>query len=106
MGTGYRNFNKSIRGIKGEIAKIRTEGITDEERVNTVNSLWGSMLTRNLSRANQAYYMSVYEFLGVGYQYWDKFIDDLRKVTVREVQLTAEKYMPENNYILATVGKK
>ncbi|MCP4631456.1 MAG: insulinase family protein [candidate division Zixibacteria bacterium] len=106
MGTGYQNYNKSLRGIKGEIGKIRSEGITEKERDNIVNSLWGSMLTRNLSRANQAYYMAAYEYLGVGYQYWDQFIDDLRKVTVREVQLTAEKYFPENSYILATVGKK
>ncbi len=106
MGTGYKNYYKAIKGIKGEINKIRTEGITDIERENTVNSLWGSMLTRNLSRINQAYYMALFEYLGVGYRYWDKYIDNLRAVTTREVQLTAEKYIPWNNYVLATVGRK
>ncbi|MBD3168366.1 MAG: hypothetical protein GF307_02710 [candidate division Zixibacteria bacterium] len=106
MGTGYKNLDKALNGIKGEISKIRAEGITSEERINTTNNLWGSMLTRNLTRANQAYYMAVYEYYGAGYQHWDELINDLRAVTTREVQLVAEKYLPEDNYVLTTVGKK
>ena len=106
MGTGYKNYEKALSGIQSEIAKISTAGITDEERTNTTNSLWGSILTRDLSRINQAYYMALYEYLGVGYQYWDEFIDDLRAVTTQQVRQTAEKYLPQNSYVLATVGKK
>jgi len=106
MGTGYKNYEKALSGIQSEIAKICSDGVTDEERTNTTNSLWGSILTRDLSRINQAYYMALYEYLGVGYQYWDEFIDDLRAVTTQQVRQTAEKYLPQNSYVLATVGKK
>jgi zinc protease len=106
MGTGYMNRQKAINGILSEIGQIRQDGISEEERTNTINNLWGSMLTRNLSRANQAYYMAAYEFLGVGYQYWDTFIDELRGVTANEVRLAAERYFSDSNYVLATVGKK
>lgn len=106
MGTGHRNFNQAFGGIRNEIRKLQTDGITEQERVNTTNSLWGSMLSRNLARINQAYYMALHEYLGVGYQYWDSYIDKLRAVTTQEVQAAAVKYIPYNNYVLATVGKK
>jgi zinc protease len=106
MGTGYRNFRTALNGIRAEIDLMRVSGVTEQEKENAVNSLWGSMLIRNLTRANQAYYMALYEYLGVGYQYWDHFIDDLRKVNPQEVRLTAEKYLPYKDYVLSTVGKK
>jgi zinc protease len=58
-----------------------------------------------LSRISQAYYMGVNEFKGVGYDYDDKYIENLRKVTGDQIQQVAEKCLSTDNYVLAVVGK-
>ena len=49
--------------------------------------------------------MCINEFEGVGYDYDDKYIENLRKVTVDQVKQVAEKYLNTENYVLAVVGK-
>ncbi len=69
------------------------------------NSLWGSTLTRRLSRINQVYYMGVNEYLGLAYDYEKEYIPRLRALTVEDVKAAAEKYFDTEDYVLATVGK-
>ena len=68
------------------------------------NSIWGSNLTANLSRINQAYYMGVYEYLGLGYDHDDVYIDEIRKIDRGLVLRTARRYFDTKNYAIATAG--
>jgi len=103
MGTGSKNFAEARDGILAEIKKLQTEGPSTDELETAQNSLWGSYLTRRLSRINQAYYMGVNEYLGLGYDYGKDFISRLRGLTATEVQAAA-MYFDTENYVLATVG--
>ncbi len=105
MGTGSANFEIARDGILGEIQKLKDEGPTSEELEIAKNSLWGSSLTRNLSRINQAYYMGVSEYLGLGYDSGKKYIVKMREVTTDQVKSAAATYFDTENYILSTVGK-
>ncbi len=105
MGTGAQNFATAKKGILEEIAKMRTEGPTAEELEIAKNSFWGSTLTRQLSRINQAYYMGVNEYLGLGYDYYDNFDKLLRETTLEQVTAAAVKYFDTENYLMTTVGK-
>lgn len=105
IGTGPKNFKIARDGILREINKIRDEGVSLEEIEIAKNSLWGSSLTRQLSRINQAYYMGVNEYLGLGYDYYDRYISQLRNVTVEQVKSAAQKYFDTKNYVMTTVGK-
>ena len=60
---------------------------------------------RNLSRINQAYYMGIGEYLGVGYNYEPDYMQKIRSLTVEDVQAAAAKYLDTENYVIATVGK-
>jgi zinc protease len=104
MGTGKDNFLAARDGIVGEIARLRTEPVTTEELTTAQNKLWGSSLTRRLSRVNQAYYMALNEYLGLGYDYDDRKEELIRAVTVEDVQRVAGSYFDTENYILTTVG--
>ncbi len=104
MGTGAANFEKAKAGILAEIERLKNHPPDHEELVTAVNDIWGSYLSANLSRINQAYYMGVYEYLGLGYNYGDKFISEIRKVTTKQVQDAAQKYFDTSNYVLATAG--
>jgi zinc protease len=105
IGTRPQNYQEALDGILGEMKKIREEKITPDELEKAKNGIWGSMLFYRLSRINQAYYMGVNEFRGVGYDYDDNYIETLRKVTVDQVKQVAEKYLSTDNYVLAVVGK-
>ena len=106
MGTGRDNYEIARDGMLNEIEKLQKGPVDPDELKKAKNSLWGSHLTRRLSRINQAYYMGVNEFLGVGYDFDDKWISQLRKVTAEDVIKAARKYFSTENYILATAGLK
>lgn len=104
MGTGKGNYDKARAGILDQIANLQ-ETLPDAEEVEIAqNSIWGSTLTRQLSRTNQAYYMGLDEFLGLGYDYLDHMIGEIRAVRAADVQRVARQYFDTKDYILATVG--
>lgn len=105
MGTGTANFERARDGILAEIEKLKTDGPTGEELETAQNSIWGTSLTRRLSRINQAYYMGVGEYLGIGYDYEDRQIPQVRAVTAAQVKDAAARYFDTVNYVLATAGK-
>jgi zinc protease len=105
IGTGYENFEIARTGILSEIIKLRTELISQEELDKNRNSLWGSMLMRNMSCINQAYNMAYYEYVGVGYNYDDSYRKRLDAVTVEDIQQAAQNYLDPDNYVIAYVGK-
>jgi len=105
MGTGAANYEKARDGIFAEINRLKADGPSSDELETARNSLWGSSLTARLSRINQAFYMGVDEYLGLGYDYEAQFITKMRAVTVDDVKAASAKYFDTENCVLATVGK-
>ena len=105
MGTGYENFEIAKEGILIGMENLKNEPLDSLELDKARNSLWGSMLMRNMSCINQAYNMAYYEFIGVGYDYDDGYKERLDKVTIEDVQNAARQNLDTENYVLAYVGK-
>jgi zinc protease len=105
MGTQPKNYDEAVKGILNEINQMKKSLVSEEELEKAKNGIWGDMLMYRLSRINQAYWMGVNEFKGVGYDYDDKYLEKLRGVTKEEVKKVAEKYLDTKNYLLAVVGK-
>lgn len=105
MGTGKANYARARDGIVDQIRLIQEVPVTKEELETAQNTLWGSSLTSRLSRVNQAFFMGVDEFLGLGYDYSDRMIEGIRAVTVDDVQRVAKQYFHADSYVLATVGQ-
>jgi predicted Zn-dependent peptidase len=104
IGTGKENFEKARNGILAEMEKMKAAPPSENELIEAINSLWGSSLMRNLSRINQAYYMGVYEYLGVGYNYGETITGEIRSVTAEQVHDVSNKYFDTKNYVIATAG--
>jgi zinc protease len=105
MGTGYENFIIARDGILAEIQRLRSEQISQDELDKARNSLWGSMLMRNMSCINQAYNMAYYQYVGVGYDYDGSYRERLDKVTADDVQTATREYIDPEDYVIAYVGK-
>jgi predicted Zn-dependent peptidase len=104
MGTGRANYTRAKEGILAEIRRLQEELPAQEEVEIAQNSIWGSTLTAQLSRINQAYYMGVHEFLGLGYDHGERLAGQVRAVRPADVQRVARTYFDTENYILATAG--
>jgi len=105
MGTGYENFETARDGILAEIENLKTGALEQTELDKTRNSLWGSMLMRNMSCVNQAYNMAYYEYVGVGHDFDDGYRERMDKVTIDDVKQAADNFLDTENYIMAYVGK-
>lgn len=104
IGTGKENYKQATEGIIEQIERMKTEPPSDDELEEAINSIWGSSLMSRLSRINQAYYMGVYEYLGLGYNYDEVYIDKIRAVTKEQVVEVSKKYFDTENYTIATAG--
>lgn len=105
MGTGKANYAKARDGILDQIRLLHETPVGGEELETAQNTLWGSSLTSRLSRVNQAFYMGVDEFLGLGYDFSDRMIGNIRAVTAADVQRVAKQFFHADSYIVATVGE-
>ncbi len=105
MGTGKANYTRARDGILDQIRLLHETPVATEELETAQNTLWGSSLTSRLSRVNQAFYMGVDEFLGLGYDFSDRMIEAVRAVTPADVQRVAKQYFHADSYIVATVGE-
>jgi predicted Zn-dependent peptidase len=106
IGTRPKNYKDALDGILNEINQLKENPVTEKELERAKNSLWGNLLFYRLSRINQAYYMGVNEFLGLGYDYDENYLEKIRGITKEKVQEVAQKYLDTKNYVLAVVGKK
>jgi predicted Zn-dependent peptidase len=106
IGTRPKNYKEAFDGILNEITQLKENPVTEKELETAKNSLWGNLLFYRLSRINQAYYMGVNEFLGMGYEYDEKHLEKIRAVTKEMAKEAAQKYLDTKNYVLAVVGKR
>ena len=74
--------------------------ISDKEINDTLNFVKGIYLLGHQSVERQAYYLSAREMLGLGYEYDDKYIDLLSKVTSDDIIKIANKYFKQKPYKL------
>ena len=105
IGTRPENYQIALTGILKEIEHMKSSLPEAEELEKAKNGLWGNMLMYRLSRINQAFWMGVNEFKGLGYDYDEFYIDHVRAVTRQDVKRVAQSYLDTKNYLIAVVGK-
>jgi zinc protease len=105
IGTRNENLDRAAAGLLEQFRLIREKPVTEEELQTSINSYWGHWLRYHQTAVNQAHYLTLYEFLGVGYGFDLAYPDKLRKVTAADVQRTAQQYLSTERYILSIAGR-
>jgi predicted Zn-dependent peptidase len=105
MGTAPENREVAENGMIEQINGIRNAPPSKVELQKAQNSTWGSMLLARASRINQVFYMCKNQFLGVGYDYENDYLNKVRKVKPADVKRVAQAYFDTDNMVMATVGK-
>ena len=105
MGTSSDQFQEARDGILEVLRSLIEEPPTPQELRRVVNAQWGSFLRYHQRKINQAYYLSLYEYLGVGYAYDLQQIEALRKVTPDDVVRVVQKYLTPDRLVLSAAGR-
>lgn len=100
IGLDKKNIDITKKGIEKIMSDLCTTKITEKELTDTKNFVKGIYLLGHQSVERQAYYLSVREMMGLGYEYDDKYIDLLSKVTSDDIIKVANKYFKQKPYKL------
>ncbi len=100
IGLDKKNIDITKKGIEKIMSDLCTAKITEKELTDTKNFVKGVYLLAHQSVERQAYYLSAREIMGLGYEYDDKYIDLLSKVTSDDIIKVANKYFKQKPYKL------
>jgi zinc protease len=103
MGTHPDKLERAIEGVLKELRKVREEGLTEEEVERAKRYLIGNFeigLQTNGALANQ---MSLDELYGLGFDHYQRYPQEIQKVTREDVHQVAKKYFNLDAYALAVI---
>lgn len=106
MQTKNETAGEAIRIAKGEIGRIREEGVSDEELITAKNYLTGSFPLRLDTNRRIAGFLSQVEYFGLGSDYADRYPELIRKVSREDVLRVAKRYLRPDRLIVVVVANQ
>jgi zinc protease len=103
MGTHPLKLGKAIDGVLRELRKVKEGGLTEEEVERGKKYLIGNFeigLQTNGAQANQ---MSLDELYGLGFDHYQKYPQEIRRVSREDVNRVANRYFTLEAYTLAII---
>jgi len=103
MGTHPNKLEIAIEAVLRELKKVRDEGLTEEEVDRAKKYLIGNFeigLQTNGAQTNQ---MSLDELYGLGFDHYQKYPQEIQKVTQEDVNRVAKKYFNLETYAIAII---
>lgn len=103
MATSPENLDVSIEGIRGELRKVISEGVTGEELNKGKMSVIGNYEIGLQSNDAQASDMAINEILGFGYDEFKRYPERILKVSMDDIKRAVERYIQLDAYIIAII---
>ena len=103
IGTNPVNIQTAVDGFKTEIEKMKNNLVSEEELLGGKNNILGKRQFVLETNIQQASIVSVYELLGFGYDYEEKYQQKIMNVTAEDVKRVANKYFT-NDYVLCALA--
>ncbi|MDI6640898.1 MAG: insulinase family protein, partial [Elusimicrobiota bacterium] len=88
--------------IDSVIDKLKTELISDVRLKEIKNYLTGNYIFGHQTNSQQSWYLGWWEILGKGYEYDDRYLKELNKVTPEEIRKVANKYLTDK-FVVARI---
>ena len=100
LGLDKKNIDVAKKGIEKIVSDLCTAKVDDTELQDTKNFIKGVYLLDHQAIERQTYYLAFREIMGLGYQYDEKYIEDLSKITSDDIITVANKYFTQQPYKL------
>lgn len=104
IGTAPANLDRARAGLRGEIARIVEEGVTEEELEIAKSYLSGSFVLRFQRNGQVAEFMLEAEIYSLGFDYLEKYPDLIRAVTMDDVTRVTRKHIHPDRLTTVVVG--
>lgn len=92
MATGPANYVPARDGIVGEFRRLMEEDVPAGELEDAKRFIKGTYLMSHETNAAQGSMLGIYELLGLGYDYDDRYPRLIEKVTSADIKRVASKY--------------
>jgi Protein of unknown function (DUF2950)/Peptidase M16 inactive domain len=93
LGTAPANVPKAEAALKEHLTRIQNEPASAAEVAVARSYVVGSQAMDRRTNARQAWYLAAAELAGVGYEFFDIYAANVRKVTPADVQRVAKQYL-------------
>jgi predicted Zn-dependent peptidase len=93
LGTAPENRDKAEAALREQLERIQRQPVSDEELRVAKAYLLGSLAMDRRTNARQAWYLGSIEEAGVGPDYLDRYMAQVKAVTVADVQRVAQRYL-------------
>jgi zinc protease len=90
----------TVKVMIGELQRLKDELIPERELENKKRQFITYYYLNNETNQNQATVLTFFELSGSGYEETNKFIEKLMKVTPKDIQSVATKYMNNLQFVL------
>ena len=99
IATEPSNIQISLDGFKEEIDKFKQFPVDDIELEHAKNNVIGKQQFVTETNAQQANQLAYYGIIGLGFDFQQKIIEKIKKVTAQQIQDCANKYFTDNSVI-------
>ncbi|MBM4323046.1 MAG: insulinase family protein, partial [Deltaproteobacteria bacterium] len=103
MGTHPDKLDKAIESVLRELKKVKDEGLTLDEVERAKRYLIGNFEIGLQTNSAQASRMSADELYDLGFDYYGKYPDKIKSVSVEDVRRIAKQYLNLDAYALAII---
>jgi zinc protease len=98
------NTGDSLKEIRSEIVRLRTEPPAASELAGIQNNLAGTFVVSNASRGGVIGQLAFVDRHGLGDDYLARYVDRVQAVTPEQVTAMARKYLDPEQMTLVVVG--
>ncbi|MGQ0551580.1 MAG: M16 family metallopeptidase [Armatimonadota bacterium] len=101
-GTDPPNMSAVVSGMLREVERLRGEAVSAEEVERAKRGVIGRFALAHEQLEQQAFYLGWYEIMGVGFDYDERFPQEIAQVSPADVHRVARLYL--TNHVLAIVA--
>ncbi len=95
LGTAPSNTVQALEGLQGEMARLTTVALTDEELQSTQNKLLGQYVLGKQTNSQIAQIYGWYETLNLGIDFDQRFQAEIQTLTAEDLQAAAQAHFHE-----------
>ncbi|MFH1282323.1 MAG: pitrilysin family protein [bacterium] len=106
MGLDRKNIDLAKENIKLILNNLKKSTLSNEELQDIKRYIKGTYLMGHQTNSAQAWYLGWWEVLSKGFKYDSNYIKDIDKVSPKDVQKCAEKYLDNKLLVIELHPKK
>ena len=103
MGTRPENLDLALKGIQNEIQSVRNITFDEKAIQQAINAILGRFGMRRLDRVSHAYWVGVRVFDGNPPEADEQFFEQLKKVTVEDVERLRHQVFQHDDHLIVIV---